>query len=126
MKYSQLLAFDTAMLKFARKYRVMCKRDTENLWIDPTAAVIAFSKGGLIYVFNFHDTNDARDFTLPVHTVGSGTYSVVFTSDDRAFGGFGRVDRTARYTSRPTARGESIVLDVPSLTCLVLEKSKKA
>ncbi len=126
LKYSQLLAFDTAMLKFARKYRVMCKRDTENLWIDPTAAVIAFSKGGLIYVFNFHDTNDARDFTLPVHTVGSGTYSVVFTSDDRAFGGFGRVDRTTRYASRPTARGESIVLDVPSLTCLVLEKSKKA
>ncbi len=126
LKYSQLLAFDTAMLKFARKYRVMCKRDAENLWIDPNAAVLAFSKGGLIYVFNFHDTNDARDFTLPVHTVGSGTYGVIFTSDERAFGGFGRVDRMERYPSRPTARGESIVLDVPCLTCLVLEKSKKA
>ena len=125
LKYAQLLAFETAMQKFARKYRVMSKRDAENLWIDPERSVMAFSKGGLVYAFNFHSSADALDFLLPVHTVGEGEYRAIFSSDREEFGGGRSLDESKTYATRQTAeRGVALSITVPRLSCVVLEKLK--
>ncbi len=122
LKYGQLLAFDSAMLKFARKYRVLSKHDAENLWIDEMCGVMAFSKGGLAYAFNF-SRSDAQDFFMPMRTLGEGEYEVIFTSDEAEYGGFGRVDKKRTYETRVhDIRGLGISLDIPKYTCLVLRK----
>ena len=123
LKYSQLLAFDTAMHKFARKYRVMSKRDAENLWIDPEKSVIAFSKGGLVYAFNFHSSADAKDFLMPVHTVGEGEYRVIFSSVREEFGDSFPFDEKCAYRTRQTPeRGIAFTVTLPRLSCVVFEK----
>ena len=123
LKYGQLLAFDESMHKFARKYRVMSKRDAENLWIDPHQSIIAFSKGGLIYAFNFSAHKNADRFFLPVHTVGNGQYRVIFTSDRSVFSGYDRVNESALYESVQSAdKGIGITIDIPSCSVIVLEK----
>ena len=126
LKYEQLLAFDVAMLKFARKHHLMNALDAENLWIEPEYAIMAFSKGGLVYVFNFHSQRGSEAFFLPVRTLGEGRYRVVFSSDRPEFAGFGNVDEKKEYvTENNPERGIGFRLFVPGLTAIVLEKYRE-
>jgi 1,4-alpha-glucan branching enzyme len=90
------------MLKFARKYRGLVKRDLNNLWIDQENKLLAFSKGGLVSLFNFHPTKSQEGFSLPVNPVGAGGYRVVFSTDDEAFGGQGRISDQVVYQTEFT------------------------
>ncbi|MEA4899884.1 MAG: alpha amylase C-terminal domain-containing protein [Christensenellaceae bacterium] len=123
LKYQWLLLFDAAMLRFARKYRVMVKRDLTNLWIDQPGKLLAFSKGGLLYLFNFHPTQSREKFFLPAHTPGEGEYEVVFDSDAPEFGGQGRIDRRTIYRAEPhPGKGIGFYVYTPCRTAMVLKK----
>ncbi len=125
LKYEWLKEFDMAMLKFARKYHVMAKRDLYNLWIDQQRKLIAFSKGGLIYLFNFHPTESVTDFFLPCHTIGAGEYQVVFSTDDPAFGGQNRIPRDQLYLTKTVdMKGLGFFVYTPCRTAMVLKKVK--
>ena len=123
LKYEWLANFDSAMLKFSRKYRVLNKTDTVNLWIDQPGKIIAFSKGELVYVFNFHPTYSPTDFFLPVHSVGEGKYKVIFSTDDIDFGG---MDRTSKdyvyYTRTVEGRGLGFEIYIPCRTAIVFRQ----
>ena len=56
LKYGWLEAFDRAMLRFARKYRVLNKPQAVSLWIDQENKLLSFAKGDLLYLFKFHTT----------------------------------------------------------------------
>ncbi len=123
LKYQWLGAFDKAMLKFARKYRVLNKTDTVNLWIDQPGKIIAFSKGELVYVFNFDPQKSSTDFFLPVHTVGAGRYRVIFSTDDIEFGGMDRISKEYVYhTKELKEHGLGFQIYVPCRTAIVFKK----
>ncbi len=123
LKYQWLRDFDRAMLKFARKYRVMVKRDLVNLWIDQKDKLLAFSKGDLVYLFNFHPTKSQDAFLLPVNQAGAGRYQVVFSTDDEAFGGQGRISEETVYQTEFTKeRGLAFKVYSPCRTAMVLKR----
>ena len=123
LKYEWLVNFDKAMLKFARKYRVLNKTDTVNLWIDQPGKIIAFSKGGLVYVFNFHPTYSPTNFFLPTHSVGEGKYKVIFSTDDIDFGGMDRVSKQyVYYTKFVENRGLGFEIYIPCRTAIVFKR----
>ena len=123
LKYEWLKNFDQAMLKFARKYRVLNKKDTVNLWIDQPGKIIAFSKGELVYVFNFHPTYSPTDFFLPVHSVGEGKYRVIFSTDDVDFGGMDRVSKQyTYYTKFVENKGLGFEIYIPCRTAVVFKR----
>ena len=123
LKYEWLKNFDQAMLKFARKYRVLNKRDLVNLWIDQPGKIIAFSKGELVYVFNFHPTYSPTNFFLPVHSVGEGRYQVIFSSDDVDFGGMDRISKQYVYDAHFVEnRGVGFEIYVPCRTAMVFKR----
>lgn len=123
LKYEWLLDFDRAMIKFARKYRVMVKRDLQNLWIDQEKKILAFSKGDILYLFNFHPTLSDTAFFLPAHTVGEGAYQVVFDSDMEAFGGQGRISHeTVYHAENHPGRGVGFEIYTPCRTAMAVKK----
>ena len=123
LKYQWLADFDKAMLKFARKYRVLNKTDTVNLWIDQPGKIIAFSKGDLVYVFNFNPTYSPTDFFLPVHTIGPGKYRAVFSTDDLEFGGMDRISKNYEYFTQDVPnRGLGFNIYIPCRTAIVFKR----
>ena len=123
LKYQWLENFDRAMLKFARKYRVLNKTDTLNLWIDQENKLLSFSKGELIYVFNFGPDKSSMNFFVRAHSVGAGKYEIVFSSDDDDFGGQNKIDKSQLYhTLEDEKRGLGFEVFTPSRTVMVFKK----
>ena len=80
LKYQKLLKFDHDSLAFARKYKVLSKHGSRSLWIDQPQRLMAYEKGGLVYLFSFNDFNTERlPLFVPVGQKGD-EYKMVFTS----------------------------------------------
>jgi 1,4-alpha-glucan branching enzyme len=130
LKYSYLLKFDNAMVKLHKDYRFLDEPGVFRIYENDYDKVIAFIRGDLLVVFNFHPVKSFTDYGIPV----KGKFRIVLDSDDPAFGGFDRVNRSAFYTSaRKTERATLdqpfyLYLYLPSRSAMVLkrEQVKKA
>lgn len=83
--------------------------------------VIAFDRGGVLFVFNFHATLSFTDYKLAVSEPGK--YKVVLDSDAELFGGHKRVDHKVEYLTvneewagRQASIMVSYVLDLQKVT----------
>ncbi len=126
LKYEWLYNFDRSMLKFVRKHRLLNKKDLQNLWIGQQQKTLAFFKGSLIFIFNFHATQSYTDFFVPAHIEGLGKYQVIFDSDQSEFGGQSRIDHATQYVAQQDPkRGVGFPCYIPCRSALVLVKIKE-
>ena len=120
LRYSFLNAFDNAMLKLAKKHRVLQARE-QFLLLQEEDKILAFQKGSLVFVFNFHPTRSFAGYYVPVNR--DGDYKAVFTSDDPAFGGFGRIDPDQVYHAAKEKGGaKGFLAYLPSRTVTVFRR----
>jgi 1,4-alpha-glucan branching enzyme len=107
LKYQLLARFDRQMTSLQSDFRVLddlyIGRITENI----NDKVIAFTRGDLLFVFNFHPSLSFTDYGIPV----KGKFRVIIDTDDPDFGGFDRIDRKSIYTS--IRKAERATLNVP-------------
>ena len=80
----------------------------------------AFYRKGLLFVFNFHFGNSLNNVLVPVPQ--SGEYTVVLSSDDEKYGGFGNVKMQTYETKKFDGR-YYIELYIPARTCFVLKET---
>ncbi len=124
LKYHYLANFDQQMIKLHHDFRILDTPYINRIYENNHDKVVAFSRGDLMLVFNFHPVLSFTDYGIPV----KGKFRVVIDSDDPAFGGFDRIDRSAIYTSMKKAERHSInvpfylYLYLPSRTVLVFRK----
>ena len=95
LRFHLLADFDRAMLSLQTKSGVL-----DDLHITQVAAnehdkIIAFTRGDLLFVFNFHPSVSYSDYGLEV----KGRYEIVVDTDDTLFGGFGRIDKSIIYAA---------------------------
>ena len=96
LKFGWLNEFDKEMLKFIKENNVM---DSEPAWLmnaDEEHKTIVFERNNLIFVFNW-GSESIPDYEINVKNTGD--YEIVFSSDDKEFGGFENIDKKIVFPS---------------------------
>ena len=123
LKYEWLNDFDKAMINLAKDRKLLNDPYAVSLWIDPERKIITFSRGKLLFVFNFHNSYSEQRFFLHAHTTGEGTYHVILSTDEERFGGPGLIDHSFEYhTAYVEGRGLGFDVYSPCRTAMVLER----
>jgi 1,4-alpha-glucan branching enzyme len=116
LKFHQLGNFDQALVHLAREQHLLAAGPAALLKHDEANQVLAFERGGLVFIVNFHVEKSLTDYRFWV--TEEGKYRVVLSSDNRQFGGFDRPDESFGYETYE----HQLSLYVPSRVALVLAR----
>ncbi len=118
--YKHLNAFDIAMQLLDTECHLLSDDDIHLLFIHEDAKQIIYTRGNLVFAFNFHPTNSVKDWRIPVPEQRD--YLLILNTDDTNFGGFGAVEGVHYPWQDVAIEGhtQSIQLYVPARSALVL------
>ena len=115
--YSKLADFDRAMVHLMRRERVL-DAQAHKTYAHCDDQVLAFERGGLIFVFNFSPVNSYNNYGIPVREE---RLRLLMDSDAAQFGGHGRLAENQEYFSHVADDGTNrIQIYLPTRTALVL------
>ena len=127
LKYKFLNRFDNEMIKlFASSYNIQ-SLPVEKLWEKDDDQILAFSRGDLIFIFNFSPNQSFVDYGL---LAPEGEYEIILDSDSIEFGGYGHIDTSIHHFTtedklyKPCGKGW-LKLYLPARTAQVLRKVPK-
>ena len=96
LKYKFLGEFDKAMLAFVKIYPVMQSQPAWLLQADEENKTIVYERNNLIFVFNL-GIHSIPNYEIPVRQTGD--YHIVFSTDEKRFGGFGNINNETVFPS---------------------------
>jgi 1,4-alpha-glucan branching enzyme len=123
LKYWDLAAFDKKMVGIENDFRILGE-PVLRIMDNSNDKIIAFVRGELLFVFNFHPSLSFTDYGIPV----KGKFRILLDTDDQELGGFGRIDHSKAYISvKKEGRGLVnapilLYLYLPSRTGLVFKR----
>ena len=124
LKYYNLAKFDRKMMKLHIDFKILDYLSVNRIYENNTDKVVAYMRGELLFVFNFHPSVSFTDYGIPV----KGKFRIVLDTDDPFFCGFNRIDRNTVYISIRKAERNIInaplylYLYLPTRTALVFKK----
>ena len=124
--YHYLGDFDSAMIHLIGSTRGFQRTKVQEVWHNDGDQVLAFTRGDLLFVFNF---SPDRSFTDYGFLVKEGSYRVVLNTDSSAFGGNNLTDDTIEHftmSDQLYARQHKgwLQLYIPARTAMVLKIQK--
>ena len=123
LRYRELNDFDKAMIGMLKRERLFQKKAVSR-WIHQQDKIIIFTKGKVLFAFNFHPNQSFEHYFVPVDAEGD--YSVILSTDDCVFGGQDRVDKDYVYRAERQPDGRiGFLCYLPSRTAVVLKLVKE-
>ncbi len=96
LRYHLLADFDKAMIEMAEEYNLLAQGWFQPLLLNRSDQIMAFERGDLLFVFNFHPTQSYTDYGIQINP---GKFRVLLNTDSPDYGGFDRVDENLTYYS---------------------------
>lgn len=107
LKYHWLNDFDNEMLKLMKKTKVMSAAPAWLLNADEENKTVVFERNNLIFVFNWGQKS-LPDYQIDVKDTGD--YKIIFSTDEKRFGGFENVDTNTIFPSEKD--GEKVTMKI--------------
>ena len=122
--YHWLGDFDRKMLEVIKSEPRFISTQVAEIWHSDADQILAFRRGGLVFVFNFSPSHSFTDYGLLVPT---GAYEVVLNTDSKDFGGNGlNDDSITHFTNYDPVyvadHKEWLKLYIPARSAMVLKK----
>ena len=122
--YHYLGDFDSALMHLIGSSKKFQATPVQEIWHNDGDQVIAYSRGELIFVFNFSPSHSFTDYGF---LVKAGSYKVILNTDAEEFGGQGlnddSVEHLTAYDELYAADGkEWLKLYLPARSAMVLKK----
>ena len=122
LRYGELGAFDRKMLQNGRERKIFTEL-AENLWVNEGDKVLIFRRAGETFVFNFNTYKSFTGYFIPGD--GTGSYELVYSTDDTEFGGYGRVSHETDYQTETLPDGRTgFQAYLPARTASVFKKKE--
>jgi 1,4-alpha-glucan branching enzyme len=121
LKYHFLGDFDRDMILLFKKGNILTQEYCYKYLDNKGDQVLAFSRKGYLFVFNFNPFKSFQDYGFQVE---GGKYQTVLNTDNPKYGGFGNVDESlVHYTQRQGKINapDYLKLYLPSRTGMVLK-----
>lgn len=124
--YHWLGDFDAELMHLIGGVKNFQKTPVQEIWHNDGDQVLAYSRGELIFVYNF---NPSKSFYGYGFLVPEGSYEVVLNTDNPDFGGNGFTDDTITHFTNFDAMYEKdhkgwLKLYIPARSAMVLRKKK--
>ena len=85
--------------------------------------MLCFARTDLFFVFNFHYANSLEHVLIPVYP-DTKSLTVVMSSDDEKYGGFGNVAKQT-YEAKEFDGVRYVELYIPARTAIILQETKE-
>lgn len=118
LRFRHLADFDAALIALVRECRIHAVLP-DLLLVHEDHKLLAWQRGDLIFIANFHPGNSYPDLAIPC---APGRYKLVLDTDAAEFGGHARVKPGQVYLTQPEG-GHHLQVYLPSRTALVLRRS---
>lgn len=123
LKYHFLADFDSAIIRLLTQKGVLEKYQPRLVLVDDDAKQLVFTRGNLLFLFNFHPSNSVTDY--PIEVPGK-LYVHLLDTDERRFGGQGRIVKGQCFTHIVAHKGKASVycirIYLPCRTAMILER----
>jgi 1,4-alpha-glucan branching enzyme len=124
LKYKFLLYFDNDMLNIEHQFKFLGSGEYAYITLKhEDDKLIAFERGNMLWVFNFHPTKSFPNYWIGVEWFGS--YQYVISTDEERYGGFKRIDTSNHPQAYPEGyqgRRNKIELYIPARSAFVLRR----
>ncbi len=121
LHYLGLKLFDRAMQIMDERYNLLEDKFIEQILVHEDSRQLAFRRGPLVFVFNFHPTESYAGLRIPVPDPCD--YRIILDTDNPVFDGCGRVADDVVYPRQEIpmyGRNQSVQMYLPCRTAQVL------
>lgn len=124
--HSQLAAFDQALMEVDETHNILGQGLPNMCHVNDTTKVIVYTRGNLLFAFNFHVTDTYEMYKVGVQVAGE--YELVLNSDQPNFGGLGQLQEADKLlnTTRRQSDGlpNTLLLVLPQLSAQVYKLAR--